>query len=81
MAKYEIAVDEENGAEEFWDAVREHGGGSFSEPINALLRDDRVTVTADERDQLLAHFRRLPGWGGGPAHAQHPITVREVEST
>jgi hypothetical protein len=79
MARYEIRVDEENNAEEFWQEVGNHGGGSFAEPIDALLRDGAVTVTKEERDQLLSHFRTLPGWKGGPAHAPHPVTVNEAE--
>lgn len=61
---YEILVDEENTAEEFWDAVADHGGGSF--PINTLLNCGRVIVTAEERDQLLSHFRTMPGWAQFP---------------
>jgi len=79
MAKFEFVVDEENNAEEFWDALADHGGGGFSEPIDVLLRDNRVVVENDAaRDALLSWMRSMPGWEGGPAHAPHPVTVNEV---
>lgn len=75
---YLIRVDEENNAEEFWQAVGDNGGGTFAEPLNTLLRDGRLTVTAQQRDQILSHLRTLPGWDGGPVHAPHPVIVVEA---
>lgn len=81
MAKYRIAVDEENNAEEWWDAVRDGIGGSFDGPIRQLLSGDEVVVDQEQRDQLLSHFRRLPGWAApdAPDYARHPITVTEID--
>lgn len=76
---FTIAVDEENNAEEFWQEVGDHGGGSFADPINALLRDGKVTVSAEQKSQLLSHLRSFAGWHGGPAHAPHPVIVTESE--
>jgi len=69
-----IKIDEENNAEEFWDAARDHVG-PFKEAIALLLDDGELSVNADERDQLLSFFRRLPGWASGMSHAKHPIIV------
>lgn len=79
MTTYKIKVDYENNAEEFWAALADHGGGSFSEPINALLRDEEIVVNAEQRDQLLSHFRTIPGWADpeAPAYARHPVIVTE----
>lgn len=78
MAKYEIRFDFENNSEEFYDALRDTVG-SFAEPVRELFENDSIVVDAEQRDQLMSHFRRLPGWNGGPSHAPHPLIVRESE--
>ncbi len=79
MARYEIVVDEENNAEEFWEAFRENMVGTYEAPMKFLLTWDKVVCEdEDERDQLLSKLRTLPGWNSGPAHAPHPVVVREI---
>ena len=81
MTKFEIIVDDENNAEEFWDAIASHGGGAFAKPINALLRGNMVTVTAEEKDQLLSHLSGFAGWSSpeAPEYASQPVFVRKVQ--
>jgi len=77
MTKYEIVVDEECHAEEWWDAAQDHVG-PYREAVQALVREDRVEVDADQRDQLLSWAKSLPGWATGPAHARRPLIVRDL---
>lgn len=77
--QFVIAVDFENSAEDWWDAIRDHGGGCFAEAIEALDANGSITVSAEQKDQLLAHFRRFPGWLEGPSYARYPVTIRRAE--
>lgn len=73
----EIITDYECNAEEWWDALRDYSTGLYAEHVKALLRGDAITVTDEQEAQLLAVFRRLPGWETGIAHAPHPVIVRK----
>ena len=75
-----IVVDYQCNCEEFWGAVQDSlCGGTYDEPVQALLSDDEVAVTEDERDQLLSHLATFPGWDTGDARAPHPVCVVDVD--
>lgn len=64
-----VAVDEENNAEEFWDALAERYPA-----IHARLRGkSRTRLTPREWEAV----RQLPGWGdpAAPDYAPHPLVV------
>lgn len=71
-----IMVDQENGAEEWWDAARD-----ASECPDGLVdlidgTDTEVTLSGEDAAVALAWCQALPGWNDGPDHAPHPLTFR-----
>lgn len=68
LATVEVQVDEENNAEEWWDALRRLDRGS--KRLERAIDSGRVT-----RAQL-AVLRSLPGWEDGPEFARTALSVR-----
>lgn len=64
-----VRVDEENNAEEWWDAVRAADRGGAG--LEAAIDSGRVT-----RAQL-AVLRGLPGWSDGPEFARTALVVED----
>jgi hypothetical protein len=75
-----ILVDQENGAEEWWDAARDAGATDVPDALIPLLCDDatdnEVTVDGEDAAAALAWAATLPGWSEGPAYAPHPLLTR-----
>ena len=62
-----VAVDWENNAETFWDALRARKDGKA---LEAAIDSGRVTTA--QRDLLVS----LPGYSDGPEHAQTALIFR-----
>lgn len=62
-----VSVDWENNAETFWDALRARKDGKT---LEAAIDSGRITTA--QRDLL----RSLPGYSGGPDHAQTALIFR-----
>lgn len=60
-----IVIDEENGSEAWWDAVRE----TYPALADSLTRDRAAVIAAPLWDALAA----LPGFEDGPEFAPNPI--------
>jgi len=67
-----VRVDEENNAEQWWDALRSydraHGGGRT---IEKAIDAGRVTP------EQLEILKALPGWEDGPEFARTALIVEE----
>ena len=57
----------ESGGQELWDGITEGFDGS------SVVLDDDLAAS------WLQEAQRLPGWGGGPEYAPHPIAVSAVQ--
>lgn len=68
-----LAIDYENNAERWWDAVRE--AADVPADLHPLIHGttDRVEVPADRIGALRQWCASLPGWADGPAHARHAL--------
>jgi len=64
-----VLVDEENGSEEWWEALRRR----FPALADELERDGSAKVSREE----LAQLQQLPGWDTGPEHAPNPLVILE----
>ena len=64
-----VRIDEENNAEEWWDALRDLDRGSRA--LEKAIDSGRVT-----RAQL-ATLKALPGWADGPEFARTALIVEE----
>lgn len=63
-----VTVDQENNAEEWWDALRAHPNGK---QLEAAI--DAGAVSSEQ----LKTLQSLPGWAGSSKHAPHPLVVRQ----
>jgi hypothetical protein len=75
-----ISVDEECSAEEWWVAA----GASDSTPVQirewvARWLNCSIRVPRETANEIMTWAASLPGWSDGPAHAPHPLIVRDVD--
>lgn len=86
----DLAIDQENGAEKWWDAARE-ALRSAAPGLSSAARDvmrrlasthaDRVRTTRRVASEICAWGAGLDGWSGGPEHAPEPLSVIEVDDS
>lgn len=74
-----VSVDLECNPEEFWQAVGDNGGGSFSDPVAELLRGNALELSQIEWDQLRSWMSKFAGWNTEIEHAPHPVVVSEIK--
>jgi hypothetical protein len=74
IKRYEIVVEAENTAEEWWAAAF----GEFNQALNILVRDGRMECDSAQKERIIGWAEHLPGWGCGPDHALNPLLVREL---
>jgi hypothetical protein len=70
--KIAVRVDEENNAEQWWDALRSYDrahGGAMA--LEKAIDAGRVTP------EQLEILRALPGWADGPEFAHTALVVEE----
>lgn len=75
-----IIVDEEFGAESWWDAARERA--DCPPALRALLHnvsDWEIEVTEEEAAQIEAWCKSIPGWNDGTAYASHPLLFNPAD--
>lgn len=70
-----LAIDYENSAPEWWDG----GGRDLWEGLLEGFDTGDVVVEESIAESWLAEAARIPGWGGGPEYAPHPICVKEID--
>lgn len=78
-----IMIDQENNAEEWWDAARADAGEQSPAVAALFARIDAATASvhgvccrAQDAEALVAWASDLPGWGDGPEHAPNPLLVQ-----
>jgi hypothetical protein len=78
-----IVVDQENSAEEWWDAAREAVADATDAVADLFARIDAaagdpagVCCRSQDAAALVAWASELPGWDDGPEHARTPLLVQ-----
>lgn len=77
----------ENGCEEFWDYLRSDEGASLRaglspearQAVELLLEEDRITVVDSVAAEIETSFEEIPGFFGGPEHAENPVLFNECD--
>lgn len=71
-----IKIDEENNAEQWWDAARTLAARvsdpTFTRVMHAIERGDENMPSSDV-EAFVAVARTLPGWDDGPSYARNPV--------
>ena len=74
-------ADHEYNAETWWDAARQ--SATCPKALRQLIHGhaEEVGVPSDQTAACLAWCESLPGWSGGPEHAEFALNVVEDSET
>lgn len=69
-----LAIDFENPATEWWEA----GGRDLWDALLESFDGNDVVVDQHLAESWLQEAARVPGWGGGPEYAPHPVRMKSI---